>query len=501
MKIGRYLLWVLVVCAPFVLGPQASHADELEALNEKVTQLYEQGRYEEAMDCAEKALNVAKSHHGEKHPRTATCYNDIGVLYRVTGRYGEAEAMHKKALEIRRKTLGEDHGDTAQSYNNLAALYQLTGRYGKAEPLHKKALKIFRKTYGENHPSTATSISNIAELYQTTGRYGEAEPLYQKALKIFRKAHGENHRSTATTRENLAGFYLTIGRYGEAEALYKRALEIARKTHGEDHPDTARSYGNIALVYEAMGRYGEAEALYKRALEIARKTHGEDHPDTATYDINLAFFYLAQGEISRAEEIFHSRKHETGLSLCALKRRDYQKALGGLESHLIINKLLGNTKQVISALIGVGLAREGLGDIKGARKAFEEAVGLIEPGRKSLSREAQKSFVRARTALGFSRLDAYAGLIRVLEREGTEEAARKAREICQRIKATFSPKDNTPWVISDKTLLLTSIPREGKAVAFVQEGAAALSVSLWNVDDEATYRLMNPFTPLGWGNT
>ncbi len=284
------------------VSPQDKLA-EAEMLTQQVIQLYQQGKYNEAIPLAEQALAIRKKVLGDNNRLTADSLNNLAELYKSQGRYSEAEPLHKEALDIRRKQLGDNHPDTASSLNNLAALYYSQGRYSEAEPLYKQALAIRKQQLGDNHPDTATSLNNLAGLYRVQGRYSEAEPLYKQALTIIKQQLGDNHPLTASSLNNLAGLYYSQGRYSEAEPLYKQALAIRKQQLGDNHPDTATSLNNLAELYRVQGRYSEAEPLYKEALAIRKQQLGENHPDTAGSLNNLAGLYESQGRYSEAEPL------------------------------------------------------------------------------------------------------------------------------------------------------------------------------------------------------
>jgi len=89
-----FLLVILVLSAsPGALYSQENELEKANVLNEKVEQLYKQGRYTEALPLAQ------------------------------------------QILEIREKALGSDHPDTAISLNNLAGFYSSLDDYRKAEQL------------------------------------------------------------------------------------------------------------------------------------------------------------------------------------------------------------------------------------------------------------------------------------------------------------------------------------------------------------------------------
>ena len=111
------------------------HSQDLNLLFEQVGQLYEGGRFPEAIELATRARDLALRSYGERHPNYASSLNNLAMLYRETGDYAAAEPLFRQALEIRRAALGEGHPDYAISLNSLASLYHVMGDYAAAEPL------------------------------------------------------------------------------------------------------------------------------------------------------------------------------------------------------------------------------------------------------------------------------------------------------------------------------------------------------------------------------
>jgi tetratricopeptide (TPR) repeat protein/CHAT domain-containing protein len=284
-----------------ILGP--SHPDYAQSLNNLARLYYAMGAYAKAEPLYRQALEIRRKALGEAHPDFAQSLNNLAGLYVSMGAYAKAEPLYRQALEIRRKALGEAHPDFATSLNNLATLYQLMGAYAKAEPLYRQALEI-RKALGETNPDYADILNNLAELYKTIGDNAKAEPIYRQSLEIRRKALGEAHPDYAQSLSNLAGLYFSMGDYAKAEPLYRQALEIRQKALGEAHPDYAITLNNLAQLYRTMGDYGKAEPLYRQSLEIRRKALGEAHPDYATSLNSLAFMYSTMGDYAKAEPLY-----------------------------------------------------------------------------------------------------------------------------------------------------------------------------------------------------
>ena len=70
-------------------------------LNEKAGELYEQGKYDEAVLLLEQSLKIRQQVLGAEHPDVATSLNNLAGLYQSQGRYTEAEPLYIQALDMR----------------------------------------------------------------------------------------------------------------------------------------------------------------------------------------------------------------------------------------------------------------------------------------------------------------------------------------------------------------------------------------------------------------
>ncbi|NGZ10079.1 MAG: tetratricopeptide repeat protein, partial [Nitrospira sp. LK70] len=123
-SILRFLnIGVVLFCLPgahSVAVAQQGSNEEAKSLNQQVVDLYQQGRYEEAIARAERALAIQEKALGPENQATASLLNNLAVLYHATGAYGQAEPLYKRVLAIYGKALGPEHPDTAMALNNLA---------------------------------------------------------------------------------------------------------------------------------------------------------------------------------------------------------------------------------------------------------------------------------------------------------------------------------------------------------------------------------------------
>ncbi|WP_031291855.1 tetratricopeptide repeat protein, partial [Leptolyngbya sp. Heron Island J] len=136
-------------------APQRLVQNSLEALNQQIVELSEQGRYEEAIPLAERRVEIVEAQLGPQHPEVAASLNNLAELYRLQGRYEEAEPLYQRSLGILEAQLGPQHPEVATNLNNLGLLYELQGRYEEAEPLYQRSLGILEAQLGPQHPEVA----------------------------------------------------------------------------------------------------------------------------------------------------------------------------------------------------------------------------------------------------------------------------------------------------------------------------------------------------------
>src|SRR5947209_14352606 len=80
--------------------PLAQEADEVSELSQKVIQLYNAGRYADAISVAQQVLAIGEKALGRDHPDVATLLNNLALLYVSQGRYADAEPLYQRGLAI-----------------------------------------------------------------------------------------------------------------------------------------------------------------------------------------------------------------------------------------------------------------------------------------------------------------------------------------------------------------------------------------------------------------
>ncbi len=106
------------------------------------------GRHAPALADAEWALATRQELLGERHPDTATSYNNVGMTHGALGDHRKALEFLTRALDLTREQLGEWHPDTARTYNNVGSSHGALGEHRKAMEFNTRALDLRRELLG-----------------------------------------------------------------------------------------------------------------------------------------------------------------------------------------------------------------------------------------------------------------------------------------------------------------------------------------------------------------
>jgi tetratricopeptide (TPR) repeat protein len=231
-------------------------------------------------------------------PRLKLAWGTALALYE-DGRYDEAVELFVQVHETRAKALGKEHPDTMTAMANLALTYQKQGRWRDAEELLLPVIEVRKRVLGEDHPSTLNGIGFLAETYSDQGRWDEAEELELHVVERRKSVLGVEHTATLAGIANLASTYKALGRLKEAQALEEEVLAIKKRLLGEDHPETLTSMSNLACGYGHQEQWKKATELHMHVLDTRKRVLGKEHPQTLISMMNLAF---ALKDDSRDEE-------------------------------------------------------------------------------------------------------------------------------------------------------------------------------------------------------
>jgi tetratricopeptide (TPR) repeat protein len=158
------------------LGDEFGEAVALQGV-EKV--LLQQGRYEEALPFARKALRLVGRHRSAA--TIGAFENALGEVCALLGRYDEALRRSRRALAMREH--GGSRRDAAQTLHTLGMVYSRFGDHGHAVAHYQQALTIYREL-GEL-PLQVSSLTGLSDAQFAAGDDTAAQQSQRQAQAIL----------------------------------------------------------------------------------------------------------------------------------------------------------------------------------------------------------------------------------------------------------------------------------------------------------------------------
>lgn len=217
----------------------------------------------------DKAMAIYKK-VAELYPDNADAALDIGEVYVQWRNYRLAEYYLKKAMHLR--------PDYFSPYNELGNLYLELRRYKEAEKFYKESLK--RK------PDYVDAMIGLGKTYIALNKFPLAEQYLNQAIKLIPEYSGEALVVLGQIIRSIQQ------KFDEAEKLYKKAIQT--------DADNAIGYYYLGMFYYRQQRFDEAEAILKKGLKICPETEY-----TADMYFNLANIYRQKGDMVNYNKYYY----------------------------------------------------------------------------------------------------------------------------------------------------------------------------------------------------
>src|SRR5262249_6349748 len=315
----------------------------------------------------------------------------LGLTKVMESDYEQALPLEQRALtlyEAARNRLG-----SGQALSQLRPVHHMLGDYRQAFECARASLRSFEEI--KHREGTAHALSEIAHVYNFQNNFQQALAYDEKAMAIYQELGDK--LQIAIMRFGMVKFHQELGDYDRALELYR---EILNQTEGfNDRVGAAILRESIGSIYAEQGRYSEALDCYRQSLQASDAANFKQAIVTAL--IPMAQIYLAEGKYAEATPLA-----ERAVSLA----RQMVEEISFYE-----------------ALTIAGYCQLGLNHPAEARKAFGEAISIVEKLRGQAAggvEDRQRYFEQG--------LGAYHGMLSLLARENE---AREALVFAERAKS------------------------------------------------------------------
>ena len=261
-------------------------------LNELGLHLHLLGRTQEAMDCFEKCVSLARE-IGDRHGEGAALGN-LGIAHRRLGDVSQAIGFYEQQLVVVRE-IGDRRGES-RALGNLGNIHIVLGNVRQAMELIKKALLIYQ-AIGDRR-GEGNALDNFGNAHATMGDWHKAIEFYEQALVIAREIGDRCEEGNALG--NLGIAHRNLGDARKAIEFYGQQLVIAREIG--DRRGEGNALGCLGSAHATLGDMHKAMEFYELALVIAREIGDRRGEGNALGNLGVAHSEL--GDARKAIEFY-----------------------------------------------------------------------------------------------------------------------------------------------------------------------------------------------------
>jgi len=308
-------------------SPNDEELKEVQRLKQSVVELFKQGKFDEALPPAQRALEIEKRLLGPTSQRVAVSLNNLAEIHLAKKNYEEAETLFAESLAIFEKAEARNAELIENVLGRLATLRFFKKDYAKAAALLERSLALAGKTSGSDNKRTAETMFELAVIYQKQAHYEKAEPLFLKSLKLKEKLLGVSDEDTVKamkifacgnllSRQDPKDFRVVDEPFDENQALVARAYCWL----GEFEDKCADSPGN-----QFGGRQG---LLNGRALRLPKPDYpAEARAHGLSGTVFISVLLDEKGNVIKARGVCGGDPVLTGASLGSARGAKFSATL------------------------------------------------------------------------------------------------------------------------------------------------------------------------------
>ena len=205
MKILSLLFIATFVFANSFTSPQESpELKEATTLTDSSVKLFNQGKYDQAIPLAKRALQIREKLLPRTDPRVVDSLSNLGEFYLALKDYKSAIEIFHRMLLGQEERFGAEHVNVANTLDRLASLYSVAGNAKEAEAAYKRAIALREKGFGPKSAQVGQSLFALAEFYRNRSDVENSALHYRRSLETYAQVSGVASPDFERVRE---GFY------------------------------------------------------------------------------------------------------------------------------------------------------------------------------------------------------------------------------------------------------------------------------------------------------
>ncbi len=300
LKKAHTILKKLMLTHEQVFGKD--HRDALNIKEDIIILEAQLGKDDNTEQKLKENLALMEKKFGENHPHTITAINNYVTFLNKEEKFQDAIILQEKIYNSQKEKLGSEHPDTLLIAVNLADLYANAGDKKSAKEIYEKVIPLLEKNLGNNHLDTINAKNSLSTILNSKESLESIKLLYAATKKTF----GINHPTTLVVLHNLATSYTQFYDYESAKKLLEEGINSASKTLGKDSEIVSTLRSTLASVYSLLNKNDAALKIYNELLDSYSIKYGNDSHKVSILNKKKAELLTDMG-IAPAENTFHAK--------------------------------------------------------------------------------------------------------------------------------------------------------------------------------------------------
>ena len=227
--------------------------------------LNQEGKPEESLEFAKKALDLAQSLYDENSETTAALSYNYALNLLDVGEQKESAREFSKTVKIYTQVFGRDSESLASVYFDEGRANSYVNKV-KSRRAFERGINIIGDIYG-------TSSLNFADINVQAGiilseefNLSTAERFFEKALNIYENEFGRDNLYTALVNFHLGKYHFMNANVSESQNFLSNAIAGLESLESQDDVEQAL----LTAAHGLIGRLNELKAYrdeYLRQIE------------------------------------------------------------------------------------------------------------------------------------------------------------------------------------------------------------------------------------------
>ena len=278
---------------------------DIHELIEQAVNLIEHGKYSQALEFLEQAMERSEAVFGPNDTNTACIRFEIGICLYNLSKYRKSLFHFREAANTYESAASPDYDEIAHCYNRIGSTLMRLHKHKDAKKALQKAFEIMDRHFGP-HYNTIIDCLNLGAMYMELENTKDAKNMYFKALKMMRDAEYDDNQQENLKAEVLYSIgvaFIEEDDYARSHMYLSEAAHIFKEEMSFNYKLQMACLSALGIAMCEMGMGERAVKVAKKALEMAQELGNEMNIESATLHYNIGYTLRRVGKERNAEAL------------------------------------------------------------------------------------------------------------------------------------------------------------------------------------------------------